>query len=366
MASDSWAIVVGIKDYFDPDLAGLQGPENDAREFHRWVSSPAGGAVPAAQIKLIVSSDFPAISTQADAMPTAAAIKSAFDHLRTVADDNESRGLGRIVGGRLYLFFSGHGFAPAQSDDLTALLTAEASIASGQLAHIIGSYMADFFWRARYFEEILLFMDCCRTVMDCAQPYKPYVDERATDFYQVRRFYAYGARAAKESREWKTPEDGQYHGVFTRTLITALTENGFDPKDPSKITAESLRDQLYNGFKGFMSPADRQRPDLPKEPEVVYEQKPNSNFTIVTRTNVLQRVLGLGTTPTYDVKVTVDATRVGQPANLLGGDLKVQKALTLVDPMTLNLERGLYAIEVEGLATPTAFEVTGAGSEVHV
>ncbi|HEU5218622.1 MAG TPA: hypothetical protein VFU23_08180, partial [Gemmatimonadales bacterium] len=60
MARDDWAIVVGIKRYFDPALAGLEGPENDARQFYEWVVSPSGGAVPKAQAKLIVSSDYPA------------------------------------------------------------------------------------------------------------------------------------------------------------------------------------------------------------------------------------------------------------------------------------------------------------------
>ena len=49
MAEDDWAIVVGIKKYFDPQLAGLEGPENDAKEFHGWVLDPKGGNVPEGQ-----------------------------------------------------------------------------------------------------------------------------------------------------------------------------------------------------------------------------------------------------------------------------------------------------------------------------
>ena len=34
MAKNDWAIVVGIMNYADPNLAGLQGPENDATDFY--------------------------------------------------------------------------------------------------------------------------------------------------------------------------------------------------------------------------------------------------------------------------------------------------------------------------------------------
>ena len=365
MAKNDWAIVVGIKNYFDPELAGLEGPENDAKEFYDWVVSADGGAVPKAQASCILSSDFPLFTTAAEAQPTAEAIKTAFDHLRSIADENGEKGLGRNVGDRLYLFFSGHGFAPSQHDELTALLTAEASVESAQLTHILGSYMADFFWRAKFFKEILLFMDCCRSIMDCAQLYMPYEDERASDFYTVRRFYAYGARTAKESREWKMA-DGKYHGVFTRTLLDALTNTGYDPRDPAKITAESLRDQLYNGFKGFMSDQDLKRPDLPKEPEVVYEQKPGGNFTIAARANLVQRILGLESGTKYPVTIFVSPGHVGKQAILRDKNLVEVSQQTLTDQMTLSLERGFYALDITGEPEPAGFEVTGVKGEVHV
>ena len=379
MAKDDWAIVVGIKSYFDPDLSGLEGPENDATEFHRWVVAGDGAAVPEGQATLIRSSDYhPPFASEAAAMPTADAITVAFDHLRSMADENEGKGLGRVVGRRLYLFFAGHGFAPAHRDDLTALITAEASIATARLSHVIGPYMGDVFWRAKFFEEILLFMDCCREVMECAQLYMPYADESASDYHKVRRFYAYGARVAKASREWKMA-DGQFHGVFMKTLLDALGATGYDTRDPSKVTAESLRDQLYNGFKGFMSEADRKRPDVPGEPEVVYEQKPGATFTIVARANFVRRMLGpvpemfgFSQVPKFPVTIHVSGPRVGQKATIRDKDLELVSEETLQETMVVQLERGFYLIEVAGAAEPVAFEVagafeaTGGGTEVHV
>jgi hypothetical protein len=366
VGKDDWGIVVGIKSYVDPDLAGLQGPENDAREFYDWIVADDGGAVPKGQATRILSSDYhPPFASAAAAMPTAEAIKLAFDHLRSIADENGEKGAGRLVGDRLYLFFSGHGFAPAHRDDQTALLTAEASVANAQLSHVLGPYMADFFWRATFFKEILLFMDCCREVMECAQLYMPYEDERGSDYFTVRRFYAYGARVAKESREWKMA-DGEFHGVFTRTLLDALGGAGYDPRDPGNVTAESLRDQLYNGFKNFMSAGDRTRPDLPKEPEVVYEQKPGANFTIVSRAGLARRMLGLTKIPRYPVTITVALVHVGKTATIRDKHLELVTAQPLAAMQTLALERGFYSVEFAGLANPITFEVTSPGTTVHV
>jgi hypothetical protein len=359
VAKDDWAIVVGIKNYFDPDLSGLEGPENDATEFHKWAVADDGGAVPTGQAKLILSSDYsPPFTSATSAMPTATAIKLTFDHLRSVADENEGKGVGRNVGRRLYLFFAGHGFAPASRDDQTALLTAEASVANGPLSHVVGPYMADVFYHAKFFEEILLFMDCCREVMECTQLYMPYDDERASDFYKVLRFYAYGARVAKESREWKMA-DGQFHGVFTRTLLDALRGAAYDTRDPSTITAESLRDQLYNGFKGFMSDVDRRRPDLPQEPEVVYEQRPGANFTIVSRANV-------AAAPKYPVTISISAKAVGNKATIRDKNSTLVREEILASTLAIALERGFYSIEVAGTAEPVMFEVTGGTTEIHV
>jgi len=361
MARDDWAIVVGIKNYADPDLAGLQGPEIDAQEFHAWVTSSGGGAVPPGQARLI-------LSDPATVMPTPEAIKAAFDHLLSIADANEQKGLGRVIGDRLYLFFSGHGFAPDQNDELTALLTADASIAHAQLSHVIGSIMADTFWRGKFFKEILLFMDCCRSIMECAQLYAPYPIERATGYDQVRRFYAYGARVAKESREWQMA-DGQYHGVFTKTLLDALGGSGYDRDNPAVITAFSLSDQLYNGFKGFQSPADQANEDLPHEPDVDFEHKPSNNFTIVGSAGpvlrTFRRTFGRKPVAKYPVTIVARPSHVGKAATLSDAKLAVLSQLTLAVGTPLSLELGFYSLAIAGEPEPILFEVIGPGGEVH-
>lgn len=361
MAKDDWAIVVGIQSYFDKDLPKLEGPENDAQAFYDWVIACDGGAVPPSQAQLILSSKFePPFPSVDQAMPTAAAIKGSFDHLFAVAAENEEKGIADI-GQRLYLFFAGHGFAPSHRDDLTALVTAEAGIANANLSHVLGSHMADALWRSKLFREILLFMDCCRSIMDCAQLFMPYPEERATDFHEGKRFYAYGARVGKESREWQPPGK-KCHGVFTMTLLEGLRGAAADPLAPGVITAESLRDQLYNGFRQNVAPSDYDRIDMPKEPEILFEKRPGGNFTIA---NVPRRIVDrvLGGKQKYKVVVESPADLVGKPFRIVNGAFKQIVEEQLQPKSELSLERGLYAIEVPGTGIERCFEVTGSGQE---
>jgi hypothetical protein len=341
MASGDWAISVGIETYLDQNLRGLLAPEGDATAFHQWVTAKDGGNVPRAQAILIKSSNYPAFSDKSNAKPTADLIKAAFDTLFDVAAANAKAGKGRKVGRRLYLFFAGHGFAPDQQDELVALLTADASLATSELSHVIGSYFADTFWRARFFDEIVMFVDCCRNPMDCAQLYAPYPVDRAQDYHKVRRFYAFGAPVAKESREWKMA-DGKYHGAFTATVLDALSGAGYDRRNPAEITAESLRDRLYNGYVQFESPADRQRIDLSHEPDVDYKQKPGEKFVIARRGNALEALLKLIKPPQVDVTIAGSPGRIGMRAKVFNKALAEIATLSLAACWVVSVEMGFY------------------------
>lgn len=359
MGKNDWAVVVGIQQYFDRSALGvLGGPENDATEFFEWVTSPSGGDVPKTQAKLILSSQFrQPFTAAADAMPTNKAITAAFDHLKDIAEENDRRGLGLTVGDRLYIFMAGHGFAPSLNDELTALLTAEALVAQSQLNHVIGSYMADWFWRAAYFKQVVLFMDCCRSILPCTQLYTPYQDLRGPDYDLLTRFYAYGARVGRESREW-TPPGGKCHGVFTMALMNGLRGAAYDPRDPKNITAESLRDYLYNNFTNFMVPADRDRGDIRKEPEIDYEQRPNSNFVLAPSppATLLQRFVG-AKAKQFPVRIAASDANVGKQVDIQDWKFKTVQHLTLQKTNDLKLERGTYVLT--GPEIEKTFEVTG-------
>lgn len=368
MGKNDWAIVVGIDTYFDSSLPALQGPENDAREFYDWVVAEDGGDVPEAQAFLVLSSKFPRpFASLTDAKPTVHEIVALFDAIRARAATNAEQGTGYHVGDRIYLFFAGHGFAPSHRQDQTALLVADADTGAAQLAHILGTYMADTLYQLRLFDEVFLFMDCCRSSSECAQLFMPYGDDQAPDFWKVRRFYAYGARAGKEARE-RDFGDGKYHGIFTRTLLDGLRGAAHDPEDPSKITAESLQNLLYNAYPDHMDPALRADPDVPNEPEVMFERKPQKLVVGPTpATGMLAKLksfAGMSIVPKFAVKIRT-TKHVGKEAQILDKTLEPVKTIALAAENALELERGIYALFVDG-APPKKFEVTGSSGGVDV
>src|SRR5437764_8120203 len=113
MAWNDYAVVVGIARY--PAWGDLSGPENDAREFERWLTAADGGDVPARHVTTLLSSKYPEGSR-----PMAVDIDDAFDKVIALGDAQ-----GGQAGRRLYAFMAGHGISPRL--EYTALLAANAS-----------------------------------------------------------------------------------------------------------------------------------------------------------------------------------------------------------------------------------------------
>ena len=368
MGDQDYAIVVGIDTYFDSEnFPKLKGPENDAREFYDWVTSSTGGAVPGKNALRVLSSEFrQPFQSLVDAKPTAKEIVAVFDAVFRVAGENAERGIGYKVGRRVYLFFAGHGFAPSHRQDQTALVVADADPSTSQLAHVLGTYMADALYHRKFFEEVFLFMDCCRSSSECAQLFMPFPEETANDYWKVRRFYGFGARAGKDARE--RDFGGRVHGVFTRTLLDGLRGAAYDPDDPGTITAESLQNHLYNAYPSFMDPELRDDPDVPNEPEVDFERKPRKLVVgKVPPGSLFDRIssaVGIVTRPKYPVRVGT-TTHVGKEAQILNRSLEVVEELTLAAQQELSLDRGLYAVLVAGVPA-REFEVTGVPEGIDV
>ncbi|HUR79153.1 MAG TPA: hypothetical protein VM733_00200 [Thermoanaerobaculia bacterium] len=355
--NDDWAIVVGIRSYWEPSLQGLEGPENDAREFYDWVISPDGGGVPEGQAKRILSSDF-----QGAQEPTATMVQAMFDHLDAVdAKFKKETRTRKPFGRRLWIYFSGHGFAPDIDDKLTALLTAEAALGAFHKSHVITSKLADYCATARYFTEVFMFADCCRTIMPVTQLNVKPIGKRSDDADEVRTFYAYGARIGKESREWEV--NGQYRGVFTMTLMEGLRGAAVDRSEKTPvITAESLNNFLHNNFAAFMVPDDRGRAGIRREPEVQYEHRatklviaPLPETTFVNRE---------GNATKYPVRILARTKGAeGEPYVITRRSMNIEGK---VGDEIIDLEAGLYVVSVRSLFFVEAFEVTAGPGVVDV
>lgn len=353
MNDRDWAIVVGISDYTETSLEKLEGPQNDAEEFYKWVVAEDGGGVPEkTQTKLLLSGRF---KEQGSTEPTATTVQALFDHLEEVkkqfmAEKKTRKPFGR----RLWVYFSGHGFAPDIDDKLTALLTVDAKAGEFHRSHVITSMLADACADQGFFEEIFMFADCCRTVMPVTQLNVKKPSAVITDRDQVRKFYAYGARIGKESREWKVGE--QWRGVFTMTLLEGLKGGAVDRSmSPPVITAESLNNFLHNNFANFMVPEDRDRPGIRREPEVVYEQRaaklviaplPKKGF--MNRESVVT---------TYPVRVLNGSNAKDETFTISRRDHD-DRTGKVGD--TVELEAGLYVLSIPTLFVLEAFEVNAS------
>lgn len=236
MAADDHALVVGINLY--PALGDLGGAENDARAFAAWLAHPRGGNVPNANISLIVSSDHAQPGTHLDARPQIADIERVFDSYFLRGMD-----AGR-AGRRLYLYFAGHGFAPDLED--AALFMANA--AKGMTGyHVTGRPYANWFRKAGYYDEVVLFMDCCRDVYKRARPrMPPYEDITATN--PGERFFAFATKWSRKAREGPWGYDATTRGIFTLTLLEAL-RNGAPRDANGQVRANDLEAYVINEIR---------------------------------------------------------------------------------------------------------------------
>jgi protein O-mannosyl-transferase len=87
------AVVVGISDYQDPAIPDLRFAHRDAEVFAEWLKSPAGGSVPADNVRLFVN----------DRATQAAIIVALFDLLDVCQ-----------TGDQVVFYFSGHGDVEAK------------------------------------------------------------------------------------------------------------------------------------------------------------------------------------------------------------------------------------------------------------
>jgi hypothetical protein len=276
MIEDDWAIVVGIWTY--PDLGNLTGPQNDAKAFADWVRSPAGGGVPEDHVRLILSSDFAPADSASRAEPTPGRVEALFDELDDIAQRNKERMEGLRVGRRLYLYMVGHGCAPILDESVLLMANATRRRAG---YHIPGKPWANWFYRAGYFDEILLFMDCCRENYPQAPLNIPsYIDVTAPDAVERgRRFFAFGTKWSRLARE-RPMADGTVRGVFTVALLEGLQGAAAEPD--GRVTASSLAGYLQTNMKTFLTETDRADPAIPKAPDVELHPAIDDDFVIVT------------------------------------------------------------------------------------
>jgi hypothetical protein len=353
MNEEDYAIVVGVRRYpmfgkTEDAPNDLKGPDRDATAIYDWLTDPARGGVPKSQATLIRSMDYPdPFPDSSLAEPQAHAITAAFDRLHAISSKNDKAGKGRRIGRRLYVYMSGHGFAQRRAE--AAVFTANAT--RERTHHIYASAWSEWFANAGYVDEVVIWMDCCMT-FELSVPMQP-------AGYRIRQspgrggkvFAAYAARFPLLAVENHMP-DGEFHGVFTYTLLQGLTGEAAEP-DTLEITTDSLRSYLINAMRHNISDTDLMDPAVSQEPDfglldpIVFgkvDRVPEHPVTFTFPPGATGR--------TFAVQTGVPLTTV------------LSRPITS-ERETVCLPRGVYFARIDELGWLRDFTIVG-GHDVHV
>ncbi len=189
-----YAIVVGIANYpgfgsTPAEPQDLRGPINDAVAIHEWLIHPRKGGLDPTRARLVCSPDpLPPNYSVATAVPATANVVGEFARLESLAQVNANAN--PPVGRRLYVYMSGHGFAPARAHG--AIFAANAT--SVQTEHVYATAWLDWFYNAAYFDEFVLWMDCCMNYQMTVVPQLPSFRRVHGNSSACRVFSAYSAR----------------------------------------------------------------------------------------------------------------------------------------------------------------------------
>ncbi len=208
--AEDYALVVGINDYKNPPYDPLYGAKQDATDFIAWLKDPAGGNVPDKNID-----PFTKLSDASGSEPMLSHLLILLSQLCRLAPKGKKR-----IGRRLYLFLSGHGVSPRGEIDEAGLVTVDAQ--DRYNAFLPGKQSADRFSLAAHFDEVLLFMDCCRLTNLILDPFliPIYKKQDADAARKVKRFYAFATGFGNTARE--TMHNGVTRGNFSRILLEGL------------------------------------------------------------------------------------------------------------------------------------------------
>jgi uncharacterized caspase-like protein len=332
------AIVVGIEDYEDDALGALRGAKNDAKEFAKWLKDPHGGGLPEKNVDLILSE-----SGQEGCAPAAERVARAFVRLLRNANLDEEP-----IGRRLYVFFAGHGAGNPTSIDEVGLLPAPFSRFSTW--YLVGlDYVRDM-QRLAAFDEIFLFMDCCRDELPRAvRPFPLAIDvKNDASAGKVRVFVGYATEHGSKAREREFDGEG-VHGVFSYALLEALRSN--QTWVDGVLTAQRLASYVEERVRHYRPEGSRQEAKFPSDARGIEILRRQAQATSTTTVRVKM--------PGPDMELAV----------FFGGDLEtpleVPVARPAPDVVELALQSGrLYVFGVPdengGLAPAAHKRIDGA------
>jgi len=368
MAADDFAILVGISVYADPALPKLDGPPNDLALIRKWLTDPAGGAIPDDDDHIVVINSpdpFPAIADPYETPPR----RDVFERIFSTLTSKRIAMRQDRLKGRLYLYFSGHGFCSRSMErDFEAALYAANASSDTNYEHMFGTdYARKAKGRALY-KEIVLIMDCCRVSEINRRP----IPNGSTDApdetlaAQAQLLTIYAAPKGGKAQERKIDErDGKVYGLLTHALVKALDEAR--PTAEGAINSTALREFLLQSWEKVCGP------DAPPRPEIF---PPGSGDILFGARNA-----GSEITIKFDTPQPPDATltlrdwklrRVGlfsvsgdEAEDIVGQNGPVISAKRQNTDLVLRLQPGLYEYALTS-GSSGSFQIPKADKDVRI
>lgn len=294
MAEQDHALLVGICRYKDQKrLSPLDGPLNDVERVRKWLIKDQD--VLEKNIRELKTpdgllSDLPAEGwpPETDWSPNGVGFQRTYQGIVYGPD-------GKVIPreGRLYLYFSGHGFALAQDDDDAQAALFGADTIGDIHSNLPGSVYAAAAKRARAFKEVVLIMDCCRDLVDNRTYSDPGVStiERSNSDKTVKMFELYAApREGKSQERQLADSEGKIVGVMTDAMLRALK---LAPADLTGQVASGVmaRVMQYNWAKWYPIAPRPPAPNaiLPKSGDIYFKSRRGDLISLtVSRAKTLE------------------------------------------------------------------------------
>lgn len=254
-----YAILIGIGTYPDTaQLDPLKGPHNDLNRIEKWLIKPkaeGGGGLDENNILCLTEE-----GTQGQ-NASYGDIENAVTTVIASLSSHNSGGQIRPWGGRLYLYFAGHGMFPPPIDPFARL---EAGfLPEDWRPALAGKYipvfqLALFLMQARYFEEIVVVSDACRSAM--MQKISPqslnFTHDPDPTGNESKLLLCYAARHNEFAVEREF--DGKFMGVFSKALSEALVAA---PRNANgQLTYLELKNFIESRMSNLRRPHDYQHP----------------------------------------------------------------------------------------------------------
>ena len=285
LENEDCALVVAIGNYME--LTPLRGPGPDAIRFCTWLREKGGLKVE--NIKLVDANE--------QGKPVNSDIRDAL--IRLGVRHKKRRGR------RLYFYYAGHGLGPSFNE--VALVPADAAQDLLVDACLGLNQCVDFFVKTGFFDELVVFMDCCRERVDVPTIKLPFAFEKPFDGAKppVNHFVMMAAGDGAKSfevRNLSEAEESTFRGLMTTALIEGLNGAPGAIDAHNNVTSSSLSYYVANRVQ--QEATDRglsQVVDKPKPPavEIVFYKVPDDQI------------------PSIDLKFVVGPQTAGQPVTLL-------------------------------------------------